>query len=134
MKRLLNNREEETIDATNARTGQDRASSEGSGGLGWPRRNALQAIFACNTRGCLLDGFPASSQAPIALATSSRSYRWMQAASTSPIPSSPADAAVSSQNNDGRRVSGTKTFLITAAILCLLWVFGSAFAILLDGA
>jgi hypothetical protein len=70
----------------------------------------------------------------IASAASSRSYRWMQAASTSPIPSSPADAAVSSPNNDGTGVSGIKTFFITAAILCLLWVFGVAFAILLDGA
>ena len=57
----------------------------------------------------------------------------MQAASTSPIPTSPADEAVSSQNNHGTGISGTKTLFITAAILCLLWVFGAAFAILLDG-
>ena len=61
-------------------------------------------------------------------------YRWMQAASTSPIPSPPADAAASSPNNDGKGVSGIKTFIITVAILCVLWVFGIAFAIVLDGA
>jgi len=56
----------------------------------------------------------------------------MQAASTSPIPSSPADEAAS-LNNDDTGVSGIKTFFITATILCLLWVFGVAFAIVLDG-
>jgi hypothetical protein len=59
----------------------------------------------------------------------------MQIASTSPIPSSPAGGAASSTpNNDGTGVSGIKTFFITTAILCLLWVFGAAFAIFLDGA
>ena len=79
----------------------------------------------------LLSGKP---NGPIAPAASSRLYRWMQVASTSPIPSSATGAAASSPNNDGTGVSGIKTFFITAAILCLLWVFGVAFAILLDGA
>ena len=77
---------------------------------------------------------PASSQPSIGSATSSRSYRLMDVAPTSQIPTSSADATVSSQNSDGTGVSGIKTFFITAVILCLLWVFGVAFAIVLDGA
>jgi hypothetical protein len=38
------------------------------------------------------------------------------------------------QKSERTGVSGIKTFIITATILCLLWVFGVAFAILLDRA